>query len=172
MSGEHNILFVCTGNTCRSYMAEAIARDYVSQLEPYPISLQISSAGTGCLAGEPASHEAYTVMTEMGLADKEHQATPLTSELIKEAKLVLTMTRSQRQYILSIVPEAGNKVYLLAEYALAATGQAGEATQDISDPFGAEITVYRTCARQLAELVPLAIDRYLTEQSAGPNKMS
>lgn len=150
------ILFVCTGNTCRSYMAETITRDYLSG-RALANTIETASAGTGCLAGEPASLPARKVMMEMGLANEEHRATPLTKEAIEEAQLILTMTRRHRQYVLDLVPEAGDKVFLLTEYAQ------GENEVDISDPFGGDVAIYRLCAGQIADLIPAAIDRYLSE---------
>lgn len=193
MKKESMILFVCTGNTCRSYMAETIARAYIESLASVP-NIKISSAGTGCYPGEPASTHARQVMAERGYANEEHQASPLTIEAIKEADLILTMTRLHREYVIRLVPEAEGKVFLLTEYAMlpvteGITGkdteqsekvtekagkQSGKAAEqrveqgtaiitEITDPFGGDIDVYRACAGQLADLIPRVIDKYLSE---------
>jgi len=111
------ILFVCTGNTCRSYMAQAIAKNYLAQLQDKGMDLKILSAGTGAFEGEPPSLHAKTVLSEMGLKEEDHRSVFLTPELIREADLVLVMTQNQKRHILRLDPQARDKVYLLKEYA-------------------------------------------------------
>ena len=133
----YKILFVCTGNTCRSPMAEAIAR---SQLDN---RFHVSSAGVAAQDGQSASEEAITVMAEMGLGISRHISRRLTSEMLDAANLVLTMTESHKRNIQSIAPDA--VVYTLGEYA--------GVRNDISDPFGGDRAVYRAIANQLKALI-------------------
>lgn len=130
------ILFVCTGNTCRSCMAEVVAKKLASdELE----SFEFSSAGIYAVMGESATNNAVSVMEELGIDLSCHIATPINLEMIKEADIILTMTLTHKQLVLNHFSEAKDKTHTLLEY----IGQAG----DIEDPFGGDLSIYRNCAQ-------------------------
>ena len=160
MSQEYKIIFVCTANTCRSYMAEVIAESYLALRYP-AANIHISSAGTGCLAEEPAALQAQTVMAEMGYTNKAHRARRLTTAMVNEANLVFTMTDRQRMDILRLAPEARDKVFLLKEYTQVAEEKTGLNDLDIIDPFGEDVEFYRSCAREIVPLVSRVLDGIL-----------
>jgi len=116
------ILFVCTGNTCRSSMAEALLKDKIQSLKTNGNTLgdwediRVISAGTSAAPMQKASPQAIEVMSERDISLREHRSKPLIEELIREADLILTMTTNHKNYVLDMDPEAEDKVFTLKEY--------------------------------------------------------
>lgn len=109
------ILFVCTGNTCRSPMAEHIARRLLER-KGLKGEIAVASAGLAALPGAPASAEARDVLAGMGIDLSRHQAVQLNRKQVEEADLIFTMTASQKRQLLELYPEARGKVFVLKEY--------------------------------------------------------
>lgn len=133
------ILFVCTGNTCRSAMAAAIFNDIAMKRD---IDVMIESAGLAAPDGEAASLNAVKALAEMGIDLSYHRAKTLSPELIDIADVILTMTESHKAVI---SPYAPDKVFTLKEY----VGENG----DVADPYGGDIEIYRSTASELKALL-------------------
>ncbi len=131
-------------------MAEAIARKMLRDRNRQD-QVAVSSAGTAALPNAGATEQAIAVMEEMGIDLREHKATLLTPELVKEADLVLTMTGAHKEQVKRLIPGAEEKVFTLAEFAGAGT--------DILDPLGGPVAVYRQCAADLRYLIGLTLDK-------------
>lgn len=133
-------------------MAEALAKNALIA-RGKDQEIQVFSAGTAALPNAGASEEAVTVMQEMGADLRQHKATLLTPQVIKEADLVLTMTSDHKEQVRQLLPSSVDKVFSLAE--LAGSGA------DIVDPFGRSMDVYRQCAADLRYLIGLILDKLL-----------
>lgn len=137
------ILFVCTGNTCRSAMAAAMLNDIAVKND---LDVLIDSAGVFAEIGAKATDEAVKAMAARGIDLSGHRTKPLTDELINAADIILVMTGAHKQLIASMAPD---KVYTLMEYA----GEDG----DISDPFGGDDEEYEQTAAEIYDaLVDIA----------------
>jgi protein-tyrosine-phosphatase len=145
-----HVLFVCTGNTCRSPMAEALLREAATARGLDRVS--VASAGTGAWDGAPVSEGAYLVGLENGLDLSNHRARLLTRELVRGADLILVMSGHH----LARVAELGgeDKAHLLATYA----GRDPERTE-VNDPFGSDLASYRNTYTELQELIGAVVSR-------------
>lgn len=148
-----NILFVCTGNTCRSPMAEALFRS-ILEAEGYDNEYECSSAGVYAFEGDSSTVEAIETMKKYGLDISKHYARILDYEMIQNAYIILTMTKDHKRMILDVYPEAADKVFTLKEFA----GYT-EDDWDISDPFGFDVDVYEACAEEIETVLLKILDR-------------
>ena len=150
---KKNILFVCTGNSCRSVMAEAYFRHLVAD---HSSEFLIGSAGVGAMDGYPASQETVRVMREHGIDVSKHQSRKITSAMVRTADKIFVMEAMHKEVILRSWPEAGEKVHLLTEYSVDDFKKSLEI--DIPDPirmtdnfYDNVFQVIRECVAHIAE---------------------
>ncbi len=143
------LIFVCTGNTCRSNVAEVLALEAASRLGLS--GWRFSSAGIMAFPGSPASENSLQVMQEHGLDLSHHRTTLLDQRLVQDADLILAMTPAHKAQIVSFYPASVSKVFTLLEYA----GDPGQ----VQDPFGGDIEVYRRTAAQIKDAVEKVIKK-------------
>jgi len=151
---EYSVLFVCTGNTCRSPMAEGIANRLLAEHKRVPIDqleaagVRVKSAGVMTGGGSPASIESVQAMNQIGVDISDHHSTALTEDLIQDADAIYTMTDSHRQAVLMLSPSAAEKTHRL------------DPEGDIIDPFGAPLEIYT----QTADMIRQAVAHRIAER--------
>lgn len=134
------VLFVCSGNTCRSPMAEAWARHEVASHRGISIDdldtagIRVISAGASAAPGFPASREAVQVLHAHGIDLSKHRSRMLTVEMVHEADVIYCMTRAHQQAVTNLIPAAAAKTHLL------------DPNSDIEDPVGAGAALYDQCS--------------------------
>lgn len=149
------LLFVCTGNTCRSPMAAAIARRLAAERGLQGVT--VASAGSGAVDGAGASDGALLVAMEQGLDLAPHRSRLLTPELVADADLILVMGGGHLDRVRQL--GGADRVHLLPDYAAAA-----DSGRQISDPFGADLAVYRATFAELEAEIARALDRVAAER--------
>ena len=138
-SVQKKVLVVCTGNTCRSPMAEGWLNQKLAGK-----GWAAESAGVGAWGGSPATPEAVEAMREIGVDLSKHRSRALTRAMVAGAEIVLAMTEGHRKEIARRFPEAEKKTFLVHGFGL---GEAG----DVADPVGYSVEVYRRTRDELIQ---------------------
>lgn len=154
MSGRATIVFVCTGNTCRSPMAAALFNAMLAE-KGLADRWHALSAGTAALADMPANEKAIASLAAEGVDLRSHRATPLGGMNLADAALILTMTRHHKDEVVARHPEVADRVFTLGEYA----GDPFGSDWEVEDPIGGDQQVYDRCRNDLRSVLERVIDR-------------
>ncbi len=134
------ILFVCTGNSCRSVMAEALLKKMLAGRT----DIEVISAGTNASVGMPPTAETKDVLLKEGIDVSSHSAQKVSEAMLKRADFILVMEKLHEEYILSKLPTVKNRLYLLKEFAKISGNDL-----NIYDPIGKPEEVYRDCFNEI-----------------------
>ncbi|KFN02972.1 low molecular weight protein arginine phosphatase [Bacillus clarus] len=140
------VLFVCTGNTCRSPMAEALLRHYGGE------KFEAQSAGVFAYPGSDASLHAKKALNEKGISIT-HASKQIDEVLLNWADIVLTMTENHKQIVLGYYPNVDGKLHTFYELTEGIS-------KDISDPFGGPLSIYKATLEEMEKLVQTLLEKH------------
>ena len=142
------IIFVCTGNTCRSPMAQALFEKKAAEGN---LDIQIESRGTSVYSDELINPKAVEALESVGITGFEHTAQQLTKQDILNSDIILTMTQQQKISITKVYPHYKYKIFTISEYAT-------DSKDDVTDPYGKSQIFYNFCVNEISKLVDVLYD--------------
>ncbi len=155
------MLVVCTGNLCRSPMAEGLLKTHLAKAGL--TQWRVESRGTGAVVGWPATAEAESAMAEFGLDISGHRARQLTGEDVEKAHLILCLTGQHLDYVFGLDPEAAEKTRMLTHWDRHAPDR------DIADPYMQSYRVYLVCRDEILDSV-WALVKHLSAQAGAASE--
>lgn len=160
------ILFVCTGNTCRSVMAHYL---FKKLSESAKLDIEVHSCGIGANPAVAVSDLVKNCLKQEGIDNFTHVPTMINKEFVDSSDLILTMTKEHKQEILKMFPEIKEKIFLLSEYVVSPSqlgdGEGESQETDIPDPFGQSEEVYKQTFDRIKAYVVKLIEKLKRGQS-------
>ena len=148
-----NILLVCTGNTCRSIMAEELMDDAVGRSSVLKGMIEVDSAGTFACEGQAPTDKAEMALERLGIEMGRHKAKQVSEELVEWADAILVMEAAHVEQMEAMFPSYEGKISTMIGYANGVYGFPGDTGYDIADPYGEPLDEYVQCARQLKTII-------------------
>jgi protein-tyrosine-phosphatase len=148
-----SVLFVCTGNTCRSPMAEVIFRALLHEQNVWNDTWRVESAGTWAYGGSPAAKNAVVLMARRGLDLYRHRSRTVDAAMLAQFQLILVMEANHKEALLIEFPELDGRVFMLSEM----VGQ----KVSVADPVTKDISFYEACANEMESYMVLGWQRIL-----------
>ena len=148
------IMFICTGNICRSAMAHWLMEKKIKDNNLN--NIEVYSSGVFAEPGDKSTYSAIEVMEEYGVDLKNHEATHIMQSEVQEMDLILCATSSHKRSVLQMYPNLNGKVYTMKEYV---NINKNEQDLDIKDPWGYDIEIYRFCAAEIDRCLEKLIEK-------------
>lgn len=163
MTKIKTILFVCTGNSCRSVMAKGLLKKLINKRKDLTSqNIRVISAGTSTISGRGTTKEAVEVMSREGIDISQHISQSLTDKIITEADLILVMESFHKDAIIRRIPRAKNKVCLITEFCRPQE-EKELVNPDIPDPIGRSIEVYEESFKIIKEAIERMVNKLWPE---------
>ena len=147
-----NIMFICTGNICRSAMAHAMLEKKIKEINK---DIEVYSCGIFAENGDISTNEAVQTMKEYDIDLKKHKATNIQNSNIKGMDIILCATTAHKNNVINMYPELKEKIFTMKEYAGYDNNDL-----DIKDPWGYGIDVYKRCAKEIEECINKYIKKW------------
>lgn len=144
------IMFICTGNICRSAMAHKMAEEKAKEKNK---NIEVYSCGVYAINGDVPTYEGIEAMKEYEIDLSKHRATNIRNSNIKEMDVILCATNSHKNNVIAMYPELKERVFTIKEYA------GYKDSLDIKDPWGYGIETYRICASEIEECINKIINK-------------
>ena len=148
------IMFICTGNICRSAMAEAMLKKMLQESKKE--NIEVYSCGISADDGDIPTQNAIEAMAEYGIDLKNHRATNIKYSNIEKMDLILCATLSHKLFVISLYPELKDKIFTLKEYVEEKDEIYGI---DIKDPWGYNLETYKQCAKEIEEALKKLLEK-------------
>jgi len=176
-----NILFVCTGNTCRSAMAEGIFKEMLKDKKIENIN--VSSAGISAFEGQTANEKAVDILNRRGIDISNHRARKLTYDIIHSSDIILTMTAAHKKIIINCLNDKADETYpyhghtcpvfILKEFAFLLNDEINhEKIWDVADPYGMDYNVYEKSVEEIEKQLKKIINNIYKLNNGGKDEYS